>query len=305
MSDKQTTKLGRSWLFKTMLFLLLLVGFGCWGLTDALYFYKRRGELDASIKFAKYLQAAQAVGSLTPSKLKCDNPASELAALKAKRADIELRLKSPSTERDAVAEQRRLVWLESLALMWQGNSKPKLLDREPGPPSRKIYFNMVEGEGEAVSADGSRTKLSPPELLGKLATKLNTTANVTPLSPLDMLFQWIFVVVGFGGGLYILATFARAAAKKYTWEPDAQRLTLPDGTAFVPSDIKEFDKRLWHKFFVTIHLKDGKAKTFDLLRYVPLEDWVVAMEKTAFPDAAPAEDPSASGQNPVEPVPNN
>ncbi|MCC6322770.1 MAG: hypothetical protein IT438_15190 [Phycisphaerales bacterium] len=293
-----TTSLGRNWLMKTGLFLVLLFGFGTWGLADALYFYPRRGELDASIRFARHLQAAQADSSLTPAKLKCENPREEFAALKARAGEIEQRLGNPLTQRTAQFEKTRLVWLDSLGLMWRLNSKPKFLGKDDSTPPRRLYFNMAQGEGEAVGTDGARTKLSPMDLLARLAPKLNTSNNVTPLSGLDMLFQWIFVIVGYGGGAYVLLSLVRAVRKKYSWDPQAQRLTMPDRSSFTPADIKEVDKRMWHKFYATVNLRDGRSHRMDLLRYVPLEEWVLAMEKTAFPDAAPAAE-----QNRDEPAP--
>ncbi|MFN7021117.1 MAG: hypothetical protein ACK4WH_07300 [Phycisphaerales bacterium] len=286
---RTTTTLGRNWLLKTTLFLVLLFGFGVWGLVDALHFYPRRGEMDASLKLARHLQAAQADASLTAGRLKSEDPRGELDSLRARAADIEQRLANPATQKSAQFEKTRMVWLEALALMWQLNNKPKYLGKDESTPPRKLYFKVADGEGEAVAADGTRTKLSPMDLLGKLAPKLNTSANVTPLSGLDMLFQWIFVFVGFGGGLYVLVSLVRAMGKRYSWDPTAKRLTLPDKSSVTPSDLKELDKRLWHKFYVTLLLKDGRSVTLDLLRYVPLEDWVLEMERTAFPEsAAPA-----------------
>ncbi|MGH7132453.1 MAG: hypothetical protein ACREJO_10960, partial [Phycisphaerales bacterium] len=77
---------------------------------------------------------------------------------------------------------------------------------------------------------------------------------------------------------------------------------FPDGKTIVPADIAEFDKRKWDKFYVTINLKGGEARKLDLLRYVPLEEWVLAMERTAFPETAPPEEPAtpADGAAPTE-----
>ncbi len=308
MPETQKTTIGRNWLLKTLLFLVLFAGFGVAGLVDALYFYPRRGEKDATLKLARHLQAAQAAGSLTTQKLKSADPRTELEALRQRKVEIERTAAVPGLEqKKAESDRTRMVWLESLALMWQLNAKPKLIDTETGPPTRKLYFEPADGDGVAIAADGTRTDLSPMDVLGKLASKLDTSSNIKPLSGLDMFFQWVFVVVGFGGGLYMSFIVLRVVSKKYSWNPDEQRLTLPGGTSFVPGDVKEFDKRLWHKFFVTVHLKNGAAKKLDLLRYVPLEEWVLAMEKTAFPEQAAANETAATDteQNPPPSTPNN
>ena len=77
MSDvqttQQTTHLGRNWLLKTLLFIALLVGFGAWGLVDALYFYPKRGEMDAARRLKDHLAAAQVAGALSPTQLRIDD----------------------------------------------------------------------------------------------------------------------------------------------------------------------------------------------------------------------------------------
>lgn len=290
MSDVHTTKLGRNWLIKTLLFVVLLLGFGCWGLIDATYFYPRRGEMDAARKLKDHLAAADAAGMLSPSQLKLTDPKAALAQLKAKEADTATQAKSDTPDgRAARFRQTQHLWLDSLARMWALKPEPRLVDSDKGPPPRKHYYDMREGQGYSVGADGVKSPLPPADLLKRLVSAAATSNQVTPLSGFDMLFQWVFVVIGFGGGLWMLATLVKAAAKKYRWNPAEQRLTMPDGKAVVPSDIRELDKRLWHKFFCTMNLNDGAAYRLDLLRYQPLEDWVLTMEKTAFPDQAESE----------------
>lgn len=298
-ASTQTTRIGRNWLFKTVLFLLLFLGFGIAGLADALYFYPRRGGLDASLKLGRYMQAAQAEGALIPGRLKCPDPRAELEQLRQRREDLARAVQAGGPDRkSAQTELSRLEWLESLALMWDLNARPKHVDTEPGPPARKIYFDPEHGDGFAVGTGVERTPLTPIDLLGKLATKLSTTNNPKPLSGFDMFFQWVFVVVGFIGATYMFVVLVRVVSRKYRWDPKEQRLTLPGGDSIVPDDIKEVDKRLWHKLYVTLHLKNGQSRTLDLLRYVPLEDWVLTMERTAFPDSAPPP-PAPSEEEPA------
>ena len=88
MSEIQTTTLGRNWLIKTLLFLVLLLGFGCWGLVDAVYFYPRRGEMDAARRLKDHLAAADAAGMLTSNQLKVTDPKATYAQLRAREAEI-------------------------------------------------------------------------------------------------------------------------------------------------------------------------------------------------------------------------
>lgn len=295
MSEIQTTTLGRNWLIKTLLFLVLLLGFGCWGLVDAVYFYPRRGEMDAARRLKDHLAAADAAGMLTSNQLKVTDPKATYAQLRAREAEIASLARQESPEgRSARFDATRLVWLESLNRMWALRSEPRLVDAEKGPPARKHYFDMREGAGFTVGPDGAKTPLPPGDLLKRLVSAAATSNQVTPLSGFDMLFQWVFVLIGFGGGLWMLVTLLKAAAKRYRWEPAEQRLTMPDGKTVVPSEIGELDKRLWHKFFCVMNLKDGGSYKLDLLRYQPLEDWVLAMERTAFPDRDTEEGPPDS-----------
>ncbi len=73
-------------------------------------------------------------------------------------------------------------------------------------------------------------------------------------------------------------------------------LGLPGGHSLTPADLTDVDKRKWDKFFVSLVVKPGHATlggkevALDLLRYEPLEDWVLEMEKAAFPDRVKAEE---------------
>lgn len=299
MSDAQptptlTTHLGRNWLIKTLLFLLLLVGFGCWGLSDALYFYPKRGEMDAARRLKDYLEASSKSGTLTPDKLKVTDPAAAYADLKSREQNILSRARVDSPDgRAAKVEETRLTWLDSLNRMWALRPEPRMvLDAKAAgtSPQKRYYFDVNTGEAYALAAGQvEKQPMSSDDLLKLLSSASDKSDPVTPLSGFDMLTQWVFVVIGFGGGAWMLLTLARAASKKYRWKPDTQTLTMPDGKTVTPAELKELDKRLWHKFFVVMHVNDGRTYRLDLLRYQPLEDWVLAMERTAFPDADGAE----------------
>lgn len=302
MSEVQTTRLGRNWLTKTILFTVLLLGFGCWGLIDALWVYPKRGELDAARRLKDHLAAAESAGMLTPAQLRVADPKAALARLRADEAEIAARLKQGGPEsRTAQFEQTRLEWLKSLERMWALRAEPRLVDKDKGPPPVKYYYDIAEGQGYAVGAAGERTVVPPEALLKRLVTAASTSNAVTPLSGFDLYVQWLFVAIGFGGGAWMLLTVARAASRKYRWEPTAQRLTLHDGREVTPADLREIDKRLWHKFFCVMNLKDGGSYKLDLLRYQPLEEWVLEMERTAFPESVEPPAPSEGDAPPAPP----
>ncbi len=114
--------------------------------------------------------------------------------------------------------------------------------------------------------------------------------KANPLSRFDIPSQWLITAVGFIGGAWIVALIARVSAKTYRWEPAAQRLTLPGGASVTPADVSEVDKTLWHKYYVELHIKadhpklGGKSVKLDLMRYEPLEAWVLEMEQTVHPE---------------------
>lgn len=319
-STASTTRLSGNWLLKQGVFLVVLLVFGFWGLADALYFYPRRGLEDASSKLAKYLAAASEAGRLTPTDIAVPDPKATHAEL-ALRAEELAKAASSSAEtletRRARVEFSKFMWLEALARTWRLNATPEVVISPGQLPkefvdaaTRTVKFDPARGIGLVTTAESTTPLEIPPQrLLAELVQKWNTRDQVKPLSGYDMPLQWVFVVVGFGGGLWMLATVVRANTKKFRWDAASQSLTLPGGASFSPADVKEFDKRRWHKFFVTVHLKDGSAHTLDLLRYVPLEEWILAMERTAFPQDAEPEPkdeplPVAAG-NDGEPNPNN
>ena len=93
----------------------------------------------------------------------------------------------------------------------------------------------------------------------------------------------------FAFSLYLISLFVRVATRTYTWEPGEQRLTLPSGESITPDDLADIDKRKWDKFIVFLVLKDsheslgGAEIKVDTYRHGLVEDWILEMERTAFP----------------------
>ncbi|MBL8745983.1 MAG: hypothetical protein JNK58_06455, partial [Phycisphaerae bacterium] len=120
----------------------------------------------------------------------------------------------------------------------------------------------------------------PQSTLDALVQRLSTQNAPKPLAAYDIPLQYVFMIVGFGGAIWLAFFLKRCKGVTYSFDPAEHRLFLPDGKSFVPADIAEVDKRDWHKYFVYLTLNDGsKEMKFDLLRYAPLESWILEMEK--------------------------
>ena len=140
----------------------------------------------------------------------------------------------------------------------------------------------------------------PASTRDTLRAELQGIKQPAPLSDFDILSQYVFAVAGWGVFLFVVWRWFRSATTKYRFEPDAQKLTLPDGRAITPSDIELVDKRDWHKYFVHLKLKQsGDEVKLDLLRFQPLEQWVLAMAKNVE-GYEPSEEERAAEQAPAE-----
>ncbi len=302
----QTTRLGRRWLTTKLIFIAVLLGFGAWGLLDATVLYKARGLNDASYKLSVYLDSARSAGKLSPGGVRVENPAATLAELRTRKSDLASASKGDtSAGRNSAMELAKYEWLESLASVWKLKPTPQPLGTaattqasgtsttaNTKDPARQLFFDPVKGEGFSTTgkADDPRVTVELGGLLDELTRKWNTQAKSKPLASYDLAVQWIFVALGFGGGLYLLIVVLRAAGTKYRWDAAPKRLQLPGGRAIVPADLKDVDKRKWHKYYATLNLHDGSNIELDLYTHDPLEAWVLEMERTAFPERALAEE---------------
>lgn len=301
MTETLHTSLNRPWVLKTGGFMVVLLVFGCWGLFDGLYLYPKRGLEDASFQFRDFLVAADKAGRLTSSTITVADPVATYAELKAKRSQLQQAAGGGSGSNDqlrAAMEYNKLLWLDSLNKAWRLSPAPKPLGAVE-KTGRTLTFDPAAGKGFAQTASsGEKAELSPQALLNELGTLWGSSDKPSPLSAYDMWFQWIFVVVGYGGGLWILLTIikSKAKARQITFDPAMQRLGLPGNVGILPADVKDIDKRKWHKFYCTLLTNDGRAHELDLLRYTPLEEWVLAIEKTRFPERAAETEKAATAE---------
>ena len=254
MSEKQWTRLNPRWLLKQFAVAALFTGFGLWGLYDALAVYPARGLAYAQYTKYQYLEQAKrkAAGASSWGDLSVPDPKGEYERL---HKDIE-------GEKDPVVRAKH-DWLDSLAIV--GRLSPADTKVENAPTEHDALdkkFNATSG-----------------------------TVNIPKkLEWYDIPSQWAIFGVGMliGGTMFGFA--AVVSRTRFGWDPAAQELTLPGGHTLTVPQCEDFDRRKWDKFLMFIKVKPdhptlaGQELKLDLLRYVPLESWIVEMEYTAFPD---------------------
>lgn len=260
------TALNRKWTVKMVLICLVVFFFGVWAIYDALIAYPKRGYNAAEFMEYQYLEQYERDRGVMSNAAGVSDPAAKLAELAQREATV---------GQLGVVDELLKRWLENLDIV------SKLVPEATAIPRtdfRGQQINTASERLEALTAKWTReggTKKDAPK----------------PLSAFDIPSQWIILAICWMIAAWMAVVVLRSRQKVFRWEPGTQRLTLADGHAITPADIAEFDKRKWHKFFVTLVIKPshptlgGKSIELDLLRYDPLEAWVLAMEKTAFPES--------------------
>lgn len=254
-SERLTTRLNSRWTLKMFVFLLLLLGLAGWASADAFWIYPKRGRNHVQFMLKAYLECLEKNGRLLAD-ASVEDPAAEFK-----------RLESLSGIDPSSCDAARAQWLMSLSRLAPLSSltvqNKKMMERAAGAPI----------ETETVFS-------RPDSTLSDLQQRLGTRNAPKPLAGYDIPLQYLFLVIGAGGAVWMMLFLVRCGKVKYQYEPVEKRLFLPDGVSFVPADVAEMDKRDWHKYFIYVKLKDGSREMkFDLLRYAPLEDWILEMEK--------------------------
>lgn len=267
-SDATQTSVNRKWTLKMLLIVVVLFGFGAWALYDAKVAYPARGINAAEYFEYQYLDLI-ATNPVRSSEAGIADPVERLDKLR------EQQKKAGALDE---VDRARLHWLESLSLIGRLSPDATAIPRKD---IKGVQVDSAAGRLEALTkrwttAQGG--KLQPPK----------------PLSPFDIPSQWVILGVCWAVGVWMAFTLLAAKSKVYRFDPATHTLTLPGGASVSPSDLEEIDKRKWHKFFVSLRVKashaqlGGKGVELDLLRYEPLEQWVLDMEKAAFPEQAAA-----------------
>ncbi len=257
-----TAKVHKPWLLKIAAVMVVMLGFAIWGYIDATRIYPERGYQASKFLEWQYLQKLSETGEL--AKAGVDDPAATIAQLKQRAKDgISL---SPG-------ESTRLAWLS--ALKTTGLLKPEFTKIPRENPREKV-------------ADPSDRMATLQQQFTQSSGKFEAPK---PLSDFDIPVQWLFVGLGFPIGFYLLWLIIRVLGQKHTYNPATQTLTLADGTSLTPAQLEDIDKRKWHKYMVALipaagHPRAGQSIEIDLLRHRELEEWILAMEATRFPERA-------------------
>ena len=274
----ERTRLAGRWVRKTLFIIVLFTGFGFWGLLDAVSVYPKRGANVAEYRELKYLEIYRERVGTFDANVSIKDPKAEYARL--------LAINQGNPVQDSIEETRRQ-WLESLDRISQLDVTQTSYPRED--------FRGVKVEDAQLRFEKLREAWSKVVTPGEAPGAVAQRDPPKPLASWDIPSQWGIMFVCWVVAGIVSIGFIKGARKRFTWQPDTQRLTLSDGSSLVPADIEEFDKRRWSKFYVYLKViathpqHGGKEVELDLYRYLPLEDWILEMERTRFPERAEAE----------------
>jgi hypothetical protein len=261
----RTAPLGKRWVRKMAIFIVVLLAFGGWGFYDAVSVYPARGERFATWARLAYLEAAEAADredfGIFIRDTSVPNPGEELARLsqaeqRQRNGADAANTQSPRRLR-AIMLNARLTWLEALSRI--GQVRP-----------------------ERTTIENPRTELA------RLKTELSTASQPKPLSRWDIPSQWAIMAVCWTLALFLIVRALGVVSRKYRWQAETMTLTLPGGASITPDDLEEVDKRKWDKFIVFLKIKGshpslgGQEVRCDTYQHDELEEWILAMERKAF-----------------------
>lgn len=263
------TRLERRWVLRMVLIAVFFAGFSLWGLYDATVAYPARGREVADSYLLEVL------------KLKYDQPAYLTAEVGTADPRAELARLSEKADAHSASDfdTAKFRWLDALRLV-------RALDTE-----HTTIVNPAAKRQELTAAAAAR----PPGQSAK------------PLSPWDIPAQWLIFLSCAVIAVWMFTLVLITRARTYTWDAAALRLGLPGGHSLTPADIRDFDKRKWHKFIVFLGIKPehptlgGRSVKLDLYCHTDLEAWVLEMEKVVNPSAA--ETPTPPSPTPPSPTP--
>ena len=282
MAQTQNAKLSRRYWLKQVILAVLAGGFGIWGFVDGFIIYPSQAVKFAEWSEWEYLEFLRnpPAGASPGANLGVASVADPVEAY----AD----LGEPSNNRSPEdLDDYRGNWLDALSIAGRLDAQYTTFPRD----------NAKEGViGSAFERH---------ESLRETWGEVNRDNAPKRRSRFDIMMQYPIFVVGAGAALFLLYRLFRAASTKYSWDPDAKRLSLPGGIQVTPDQIEEFDKSLWHKFYVALVLAEshpthaGQALKVDLYRHIGPEDCILEMERERFPEEAElAEESEDSNEQP-------
>ncbi len=256
-AGEQVTSIPKKWMILQAVYMGVLLAYAIWCVYDGAVLLPNRGKADAEYKERQYLEAAKTASSLSEASVK--TPVEEYEQLNEQVAEMRgLANSTTATGKINALRVARYEWLKALRLV--GQLSPE------------------------------KTTIADPERrLKELDEKWKSLVPPKPLAGYDIPLQWWQLPVVLGVFLAVAVVTVRTKLTVYRYDPASKTLTLPGGEKVSYMDLKEVDKRQWHKVRCTLVLNDGRQLPMDLLRYVPLEEWILEMEKARFPETVASE----------------
>lgn len=280
MAQTQHAKLSPRYWIKQVIIILVVADLGVWGFVDGFIVYPNQ-----AVKFAEWTEWEYLDFLRDPPAGAAPGANLGVASI-ADPAETYERLGEPSYNRSPEdLEDFRGNWLDSLHIANRLDAKYTTYPRE----------NAEEG---AVGSAFERY-----EALRETWSEVDRANAPKRRSRFDIMAQYPIFLIGTGLALYFIYGLLRAVSTKYSWNPDAKRITLPGGIEVAPEHVAEFDKSQWHKFYVNLVLNDthpthaGQTIKVDLYRHVGPEDWILEMERERFPEQVDEKDGDAAGED--------
>ncbi len=274
----QTTRIRPMWLIKVVIGLLVCIGFAIWSAYDAFWLYpsKQRNYIEhTELLYLDLLQKERF--ALTPATASVPDPAQTKDQL------LTLRDEGRATPVDVA----RLEWLNAISILY--------------PLDEITRQNAEAAAPDSNAPDPKRTATlynDPNKRLRDLVAARSGLGNATGLAAYDIPLQYLFLVASAALSIWLISLLLRVVLRRYRYEQDSLTLTTPEGHSFTPDRIVDVDRRKWDKFILFVRL-DGEEqeRRFDLYRYLPLEDWLLAMEKASPHVEAPPDEPADDSTN--------
>ncbi len=267
MPATQTTRLGRKWLFKMLMFLVVALALAVWGYYDAAVSYPKRGARAAALAEFKFLDHVTQGG--VRAAIVSFDPKQEFGRLSSAGAGL------------SMEDRLKQDWLTQLKLIGQLDAThtniPDAIARR-----KQLTASVLTSAGQPVAA--------PPLAWYDIPLQWLICATGAGLA------LWL---------AFHIARVARRRyswddGEKRLYLPDGSSLVPADIAEF---DKRKWDKFLIYLHIKPHHDRHGgRELMLDLYQHAPLEDWVLEMERIASPETAepppgrstPEEEPAAA-----------
>ncbi|MFT5425036.1 MAG: hypothetical protein ACI89L_002843 [Phycisphaerales bacterium] len=281
----QRAPLNKVWVVKIVVITVLLLGFGAYGMYDAMSAYPKRGATYASYCQWQYLMKLKEAESEQPGIFASEGSVPDPDEAYTRLTDPE----TLSRIRINAGDHASTITLRSQA--------------------RLQRFEWLKALRTIGAMEPTNTTIaSPNEALGELDRFwARQESQPKALASYDIPSQWLIMGVCWFIGSWLILLMLKTMLRRYTWDPSEFRLTTPAGS-FAAGDLVEVDKRKWDKFIVFLRLAEGHAMgskeiKFDTYRHAKLEGWILAMEEERFGPQEDGEEPGGEEEDGQETEP--